>query len=150
MTGVFPSRRCSELEGGEVAEIADRGVVMRYGEGGGSGADEEVLYNAQHDYTKMLIAAVPRLTPRAARPLAGAPVLDAKDLSKLYVSTSMFKGTREIRAVDGVNLSLYKGQTLGIVGESGSGKSTAARCVARLIEPTGGQVLLDGHGKIGR
>src|SRR3546814_6456090 len=84
-------------------------------------------------------AAVPRLTPRAARPLAGAPVLDAKDLSKLYVSTSMFKGTREIRAVDGVNLSLYKGQTLGIVGESGSGKSTAARCVARLIEPTGGR-----------
>src|SRR3546814_2687775 len=57
----------------------------------------------------------------------------------------MFKGTREIRAVDGVNLSLYKGQTLGIVGESGSGKSTAARCVARLIEPTGGQVLLAGH-----
>src|SRR3546814_17317740 len=103
--------------------IADRVVVMRYGEVVESGTAQEVLYNPQHDYTKMLIAAVPRLTPRAARPLAGAPVLDAKDLSKLYVSTSMFKGTREIRAVDGVNLSLYQGQTLGIVGESGDRKS---------------------------
>src|SRR3546814_15095140 len=111
--------------------IADRVVVMRYGEVVESGTAQEVLYNPQHDYTKMLIAAVPRLTPRAARPLAGAPVLDAKDLIKLYVSTSMFKGTREIRAVDGVNLSLYTGQTPGIVGESCSGKSTAARCVTR-------------------
>ncbi|WP_341703777.1 ABC transporter ATP-binding protein [Ferrovibrio sp.] len=130
---------------GVVADIADRVVVMRYGEVVESGPAQEVLYNPQHDYTRMLIAAVPRLTPRTARPLAGAPVLDAKALSKIYVSTSFFKGTREVRAVDGVDLALYKGQTLGIVGESGSGKSTAARCVARLIEPTGGQVLLDGH-----
>src|SRR3546814_7170728 len=48
-------------------------VVMRYGEVVESGTAQEVLYNPRHDYTKMLIAAVPRLTPRAARPLAGAP-----------------------------------------------------------------------------
>jgi peptide/nickel transport system ATP-binding protein len=130
---------------GVVADIADRVVVMRYGEVVESGTAQDVLYNPQHDYTKMLIAAVPRLTPRAARPPSGPPVLDARGLSKIYVAHSMFRGTREVRAVDGVDLSLFKGQTLGIVGESGSGKSTAARCVARLIEPTGGQVLLDGQ-----
>jgi len=130
---------------GVVADIADRVVVMRYGEVVESGAAQDVLYRPQHEYTRMLIAAVPRLTPRAARPLAGAPVLDARALSKVYVSTNFFKGSREVRAVDGIDLALYKGQTLGIVGESGSGKSTAARCVARLIEPSGGSVILDGH-----
>jgi peptide/nickel transport system ATP-binding protein len=129
---------------GVVADIADRVVVMRYGEVVEAGRTEDILYRPQHDYTKMLIAAVPRLKPRQATPITTKPVLTATDLSKLYVSRSMFKGTREVRAVDGIALDLYKGQTLGIVGESGSGKSTAARCVARLIEPTGGQVVLDG------
>ncbi len=128
---------------GVVADIADRVVVMRYGEVVESGKTDDVLYRPQHDYTKMLIDAVPRLKPREATPITAEPVLEAHDLSKLYVTRSMFKGVREVRAVDGIELRLYKGQTLGIVGESGSGKSTAARCVARLIEPTGGQVLLD-------
>ncbi len=128
---------------GVVADIADRVVVMRYGEVVEAGKTEDVLYRPQHDYTKMLINAVPRLKPRQATAITAEPVLKAQDLSKLYVTRSMFKGTREVRAVDGIELKLYKGQTLGIVGESGSGKSTAARCVARLIDPTGGQVLLD-------
>jgi len=118
-------------------------VVMRYGEVVESGKTEDVLYRPQHDYTKMLIDAVPRLKPRQATPITAEPVLKAEHLSKLYVTRSMFKGTREVRAVDDIELKLYKGQTLGIVGESGSGKSTAARCVARLIDPTGGKVLLD-------
>jgi len=130
---------------GVVADIADRVVVMRYGEVVEAGKTEDVLYRPQHDYTKMLINAVPRLKPRQASPITAAPVLTAQNLSKLYVSTSLFKGTREVRAVDGIALELHKGQTLGIVGESGSGKSTAARCVARLIDPTGGTVLLDGQ-----
>jgi peptide/nickel transport system ATP-binding protein len=128
---------------GVVADIADRVVVMRYGEVVEAGKTEDVLYRPQHDYTKMLINAVPRLKPREATPITAEPVLEAHDLSKLYVTRSMFKGVREVRAVDGIELKLYKGQTLGIVGESGSGKSTAARCVARLIDPTGGKVLLD-------
>jgi peptide/nickel transport system ATP-binding protein len=128
---------------GVVADIADRVVVMRYGEVVEAGKTEDVLHRPQHEYTKMLINAVPRLKPRKATPITAEPVLKAQNLSKLYVTRSMFRGTREVRAVDGIDLSLYKGQTLGIVGESGSGKSTAARCVARLIDPTGGQVLLD-------
>ncbi|HLT78093.1 MAG TPA: ABC transporter ATP-binding protein [Ferrovibrio sp.] len=130
---------------GVVADIADRVVVMRHGEVVESGRAADVLHNPQHDYTKMLIAAVPRLNPREARPLSGTPSLSARDLQKLYVTRGLFRGTREVRAVDHVDLDLYKGQTLGIVGESGSGKSTAARCIARLIAPSGGSIMLDGQ-----
>ena len=130
---------------GVVADIADRVVVMRYGEVVESGRAEDVLYRPQHEYTKMLIDAVPRLKPRAAQPTAGQPVLTASGLNKIYTTASFFKGTREVHAVNEVQIDLYKGQTLGIVGESGSGKSTAARCVARLIEPTSGKVILDGE-----
>ncbi|WP_374300508.1 ABC transporter ATP-binding protein [Ferrovibrio sp.] len=130
---------------GVVADIADRVVVMRYGEVVESGKAKDVLYNPQHEYTKMLIKAVPRLTPRQATPITDTPLLHAENLTKTYTTTSMFKGTRVVHAVDGVTLDLHKGQTLGIVGESGSGKSTAARCIARLIEPSGGNIMLDGQ-----
>jgi oligopeptide/dipeptide ABC transporter ATP-binding protein len=50
-----------------------------------------------------------------------------------------------VKAVDGVNFTLKKGETLGVVGESGCGKSTMARCIARLLEPTGGTIFFDGR-----
>lgn len=66
-------------------------------------------------------------------------ILEVKDLKK-YFKTS--KGT--VHAVDGLNLTLEKGKTLGIVGESGCGKSTTGRVILRLLDATSGSVIFDG------
>ncbi len=55
------------------------------------------------------------------------------------------KEVGRVRAVDGVSFTVNKGETLGVVGESGCGKSTMARCVMRLLEPTGGRIVFDGQ-----
>jgi oligopeptide/dipeptide ABC transporter ATP-binding protein len=55
------------------------------------------------------------------------------------------KEVGRVRAVDGVSFSVKKGETLGVVGESGCGKSTMARCVMRLLDPTGGRIIFDGE-----
>jgi oligopeptide/dipeptide ABC transporter ATP-binding protein len=74
------------------------------------------------------------------------PLLDVRDLKKHYpLPGSWFGGpARSVRALDGITFRLEHGRTLGLVGESGCGKSTAAKTIMRLIEPTAGQVLVDG------
>ncbi len=131
---------------GVVAEIADRVVVMQNGEVVEQGETLPLLKDPQQAYTRMLISSVPSITPPARPSKAAAPVvLETEQLSKTYRSSGFFQKAREVRAAHQVDLSVRRGETLGIVGESGSGKSTVARCIVRLIDPSGGQVRIDGE-----
>jgi peptide/nickel transport system ATP-binding protein len=75
------------------------------------------------------------------------PLVEVSDLRKHFpVGRELFGRPRAfVRAVDGVSLDIYAGETLGLVGESGCGKSTLGRLILRLIEPTGGDVRFDGR-----
>jgi peptide/nickel transport system ATP-binding protein len=128
---------------GVVAEIAHRVAVLRLGDLVELGPKDEVLKRPRHDYTKMLMASVPTLRTEARPVDEAAPlVLAVKALAKTYDDRSWFGKRRTVHAAKGVHFEVRRGQTLGIVGESGSGKSTVARCVVRLIDPSGGSVRL--------
>lgn len=71
-------------------------------------------------------------------------LISIKDLMVQYSGGGLFGSSRVVRAVDGVSLSIRKGETLGLVGESGCGKSTFGKAILRLAEPTGGQVFFNG------
>jgi peptide/nickel transport system ATP-binding protein len=76
------------------------------------------------------------------------PILKVKDLQKLFPiqGGGLFnRVVGNVRAVDGLNLEVFPGETLGLVGESGCGKSTAGRAMLRLIEPTGGSIEFNGQ-----
>jgi len=130
---------------GVVAEVASRVVVMQHGKVVEQGTTEEVLRRPKHDYTRMLIRSVPSLSPPARAPIDNEPiVLQTNNLTKTYVSGGFFAKRRVVEAAKDVNLLVRRGETLGVVGESGSGKSTVARCIARLIDPTDGAILIEG------
>jgi peptide/nickel transport system ATP-binding protein len=132
---------------GVVAEIADRVAVLHRGKKVEEGRTRDVLTTPRHSYTQALIAAVPRLaTNRSSVASDGAPVmLRTQALVKTYgLSRSLFRPTRQVRAVSGVSLSIRRGETLGIVGESGSGKTTLARLIVRLFKPDSGVIDFDG------
>ncbi len=130
---------------GVVAEIADRVAVMQHGQVVEFGEASQVLNDPRHPYTRSLIASVPSLIPRPARPADETPALLRTDkLDKLYAGRGGLFGRmgRAVHAVKAVNLALRRGETLGLVGESGSGKSTVARCLVRLTESDGGAIML--------
>jgi peptide/nickel transport system ATP-binding protein len=131
---------------GVVAEIARRVAVLRLGQLVETGDKDAVLKRPRHDYTIMLMGAVPDLKPHG-RPLAADQpiVLQTKKLEKTYSDRGWFTARRVVHAAADVSLEVRRGQTLGIVGESGSGKSTVARCIVRLIDPTGGEVFIHGE-----
>jgi peptide/nickel transport system ATP-binding protein len=127
---------------GVVAEIAHRVVVMQSGRVVEMGTRDDILRRPQSAYTRMLIASVPSLKPPARVANVGATALAMEKLSKTYGAKGLFGRGRIVRAAENVDITVRRGETVGIVGESGSGKTTVARCVARLIEPTSGAIRI--------
>ncbi len=148
-----------------VAQMADRVVVMFRGNKVEEGTVEEIFENPTHDYTKALLAAVPKLgemtgtdVPSPMKlfgdnthntdPIPGTEetILEVKNLvTRFPVKGGLMRRTvANVHAVEDVSFSVNKGQTLSLVGESGCGKSTAGRSLLRLVEPTSGEVKFDG------
>ncbi len=134
---------------GVVARMCDRMQVMRLGEFVEEGTAEEIFHAPKHDYTKMLLKAMPRIDqPNKGTPLVPVtdrrePILRVEDVKVHFpvrLDQGLFGKTVPLKAVDGVSFDLYASETIGIVGESGCGKSTLARAVLQLIPPTFGSV----------
>jgi oligopeptide/dipeptide ABC transporter ATP-binding protein len=136
---------------GVVAGLADRVLVMHGGELKEQGTARDVFYRPQHEYTRALLKAVPRLnSPLVAelpRTAEQAPPLVAVEGLKVHfpIGGGWLAPRVVLRAVDGVDLTLAPGETLGVVGESGSGKSTLARAILKLVPPTSGSVAVFGR-----
>ncbi|MCW9042292.1 MAG: ABC transporter ATP-binding protein [Pseudopelagicola sp.] len=148
-----------------VAQMADRVVVMFRGNKVEEGTVEEIFETPKHDYTKALLAAVPKLgemtgtdLPRPMKlfgvegqnldPIPGeeVPILEVKNLvTRFPVQGGLLRRTvARVHAVEDVSFTVNKGQTLSLVGESGCGKSTVGRSLMRLVEPEAGHVQFDG------
>lgn len=132
---------------GVVADIADRVAVMEKGILVEQGPADQVLNRPRHPYTRRLIAAVPHRHSDndECEAFEGSPVLEVRNLRKTYVTArGLLVKKRVVHAVDDVSFSVRRGETLGIVGESGSGKSTIGKCLLRLTDIDGGQLLFNG------
>jgi microcin C transport system ATP-binding protein len=123
---------------GIVRKFADRVCVMTKGKIVEAGPTSEIFANPQHAYTKHLLAAEPKGEPPASddsKPI----IIETDDLKVWFpIKTGFLRRiTDYVKAVDGVDLKLRAGHTLGIVGESGSGKTTLGLAMTRLISSQG-------------
>jgi microcin C transport system ATP-binding protein len=122
-----------------VRKVADRVCVMTEGRIVETGAVEEVFERPRHPYTQHLLAAEPKGRP-PARPDHAPVVMSAERLKVHFpIQRGLLRRTvGHVRAVDGVDLAIRRGQTVGVVGESGSGKTTLGLALLRLIRSEGG------------
>ena len=135
---------------GVVAGIADDVLVLRRGEAVERGPVTTVLSTPEHEYTRNLLAAVPRMDAPLPDRRQSAPAGDREDalvrVEKLTVRyPGGSRGNSAVHALKGVDLTIRQGESLGIVGESGSGKTTLGRTLVRLLDPTEGRVLYRGQ-----
>ncbi|PDQ17369.1 microcin ABC transporter ATP-binding protein [Mesorhizobium sanjuanii] len=123
---------------GIVRKIADRVCVMTKGKIVETGPTKDIFANPQHAYTRHLLAAEPKGKPPAANN-AAKPVMTGKDIKVWFpIKRGFFRRTVDnVKAVDGIDVTVRAGQTLGVVGESGSGKTTLGLALARMISSTG-------------
>ncbi len=152
-----------------VAQMADRVVVMYRGKIVEEGGVEDIFENPRADYTRMLLAAVPKLgemdgtlapermrTLDAERPAGGPvaakrdkprPLLEVKNLSTRFpVKGGVLRRTvANVHAVEDVSFSINVGETFSLVGESGCGKSSCGRSILRLVEAVSGEIWLNGR-----
>lgn len=128
---------------GIVRRIADRCCVMQNGHIVEAGPTSEIFENPQHEYTKHLLSAEPKGAPPKSDHTAPV-ILEAKDMKVWFPIKKglMRKTVDHVKAVDGIDLTLREGQTLGVVGESGSGKTTLGLAITRLISSQGKIVFL--------
>lgn len=134
---------------GVVAQISDRVIVMQKGDLVETGLVDQIYSAPSHPYTQRLLSSVPRLGAAPARPNGQTdetPMLELRDLSVRYPVRSglLRRVTAEVLAADHVSFTIPKQKTLGLVGESGCGKSTVSRAIIGLVQPSHGEILVEG------
>jgi peptide/nickel transport system ATP-binding protein len=160
---------------GLVSEIADEVVVMRHGQVREAGPVQQIFTQAQDAYTKALLSCRPsperlgqrlltiddwmqsdgtvapaqtlpvQLEPSPMQAANDAPLLEVRNLRKVFDVGGSWFGKKQFVAVEDVSFSMFKGQTVGLVGESGSGKTTVGLAMLRLHQASGGEVLMGGR-----
>ena len=121
-----------------VAQVADRIKVLRGGKEVEEGLTDQILHNAQQDYTARLVA----VRGAAANERAAAHTVTPETVLSV-VDCHAYYG--DFHVIKGVTLDVKKGETVAVVGESGSGKSTLARIVTGLLPPRSGRLLFRGQ-----
>lgn len=129
---------------GVVADLADRVMVMREGVAVEAGTTQQVFYRPTAEYTRTLLAAVPRLGVGTAVPAAEQQNTAIATLTDVCVDYPKQGKTHAFRAVHDVSFTIGSGEVVGLVGESGSGKTTIGRALCGLLPVAAGRLQVAG------